>query len=128
MKKQLIVIIPSTNTSKQKQLSISFTKLVLLILVTSVLGIFLLKYSINFLSEYTQNSKIAKLRKENQVLQAELGKMTQTISLLRENIDYIEKKDDQLRTILDLPKINEEVRQVGIGGTELNIPNKDILS
>ncbi|RMF59954.1 MAG: M23 family metallopeptidase, partial [Calditrichaeota bacterium] len=32
------------------------------------------------------------------------------------------------RTILDLPKINEEVRQVGIGGTELNIPNKDILS
>ncbi len=127
MKKKTVLVYQSSETSNIKEIPLSFPTILLTVLTLLILSVIILKYSIDFVVDFTQNSKIAQLKKENHLLQNELAKIDNTISVLRENINHLENKDDQIRTILDLPAINAEVRQVGIGGTDIGSKNRDQL-
>ena len=125
MKRDALLIIENPKTSDKIEIRLSFLKIFIALLIIFILSGFILKYSIDFVIDFTQNSKIAQLKKENETLQAELGNISETIAMLRDSIDELENKDDQIRTILDLPPINEDVRLVGIGGTDLTIKNQE---
>ncbi len=116
MQNKPLFIYVNPKTSKMKEVKLSIKKIVAGIVCLIALVIFSLKYSVDFLVDFSQNSRISKLTRENEVLQTELKKISQKITYINSDIDWIEKKDDQIRAMLDLPPITADVRQVGIGG------------
>ncbi len=120
MKKRPLLIYMNPKTSGVKEFKLSFRKIIFTFLALVVVVALSLKYSVDFIVDFSQNSQISKLKNENDVLQTELKGITEQIVELRSNLDIIEDRDDQLRVMLDLPQINPDVRQVGIGGADPN--------
>lgn len=116
MKKKPLLIYMNPKTSGVKEFHLSISKIVLISVLTILVVAFTLKYSVDFIIDFSQNSKISTLKKENDLLKTELKGIAEQITTLRSSIDHIEQRDDQIRTMLDLPAINSDVRQVGIGG------------
>ncbi len=107
------------NNSKIKQITISFPQIILVFFILIfVIGISL-KLSVNLFIKLNQNSQISQLRKKNNLLEQELSQMSQKVSFIREQINQIEDLDDQLRERLDVSPIAADVRQVGIGGSDV---------
>ena len=123
MKKRPLLIYMNPKSSGVKEFNLSFRKIFLtLVAVVAVIALSL-KYSIDFIVDFSQNSQISKLKKENDVLRTELKGIGEQLTSLRSNLDLIEEQDDQLRIMLDLPLINSDVRQVGIGGADPSVSN-----
>ena len=120
MRKNARLIYIDTNKSKIKQFNISFPKIFLgIVLFIFLIGI-ALKISSDLMIRLNHNSKIARLRKENLILQKQIEMQAEKIAFLREQIDQIEKLDDEIRMHLDMPPIPEDVREVGIGGSDIS--------
>lgn len=122
-KKPLLYYVPS-ESSKIKGISFSIPKTLAFIFVVLVVSFFSLKYSIDFIVDFSQNSKISQLKKENEFLQKQLSYMAANLTSLRTRVSEIERIDDEIRSLIDLPILGSDVRQVGIGGanTELEAP------
>ncbi len=102
-----------------KQIRISLTQFILSIFFLFLLVAVLLKLAVNMGIKFNHNSQINQLESENRILQQELKLMGEKISIIRSHIDQIEALDDQIRSRLDIAPIKEDVRQVGIGGSDL---------
>jgi murein DD-endopeptidase MepM/ murein hydrolase activator NlpD len=120
-KKPILLYVNPNNSSEIKEFNLSFKKISFVVVIFFAFLVFILKYSVDFIVDFSQNSKITQLKKENMILQSELEKIGDKIATIRSNIDFLEERDDQIRAMLDLPKINEDVRQVGIGGATLDL-------
>lgn len=117
MKKKSLLIYVNPKSSDVKEFKLSPKKILLSLLIAGALFVISIKYSVDFIVDFSQNSKISHLKYENTVLQSELNKISEKIAEIRSTIDVLESKDDKIRAILDLPEIDPDVRQVGIGGT-----------
>jgi murein DD-endopeptidase MepM/ murein hydrolase activator NlpD len=120
MKKKSRFIFVDSKTTKLKQINISIPKILIGLIALSFLIGSSLKISTDLMLQFTRNSKISQLEKRNNVLEKQLKHMSGKIQLIRNQIDKIEELDDRLRTRLDIPKLDEDVRQVGIGGSDLS--------
>lgn len=105
--------------SKVKQITISLPKIFIGSIVILFLIALSLKVSTDFIVKFSQNSQISKLQKQNTFLEQELKEMGKKILSIRDQVDQIEKLDDKLRSRLDIPPIDADVRQVGIGGSDI---------
>jgi murein DD-endopeptidase MepM/ murein hydrolase activator NlpD len=125
MKKKPLLIYVNPESSGVVEFKLSFKKIALTVIgVVVVLGM-LLKFSIDYLVDFSENSTIAQLKQQNEILQKEIEKMGQRILALNNNIDFLEQRDDQLRSLLDLPEIDSDVRKVGVGGTDPDLSNAE---
>ena len=120
-KKPILLYVNPNNSSEIKEFNLSFKKITFAVIIFLAVLVFVLKYSVDFIVDFSQNSRINQLKKENMVLKAELEKIGNKISSIRSTIDFLEERDDQIRSMLDLPPINSDVRQVGIGGAILDL-------
>jgi murein DD-endopeptidase MepM/ murein hydrolase activator NlpD len=117
MKKKPVLLYVNPNKSSEiREFNLSFKKIIFAVVAVIAIVVFVLKYSVDFIVDFSQNSKISQLKKENLVLKTELEKIGDKISTIRSSVDFLENRDDQIRAMLDLPPINSDVRQVGIGG------------
>jgi len=82
------------------------------IILLSVLG----KYSLDVLIDYRYDSKVAFLEQTNDFLKSKIDEMTDRLSAAAEQMTTIEKKDDEIRMIMGLNELGDDVRDVGIGG------------
>lgn len=105
-----------SSSSRIKELSISFPKILFFAILILIICFFSLKYSIDFIIDFSQNSKISHLKKENDFLQNQLTYMSANLTSLRTKITEIEKIDDEIRSLVNLPVLSSDVRQVGVGG------------
>ncbi len=121
-KKSLFYYVPS-ESSKIREFSLSLPKILLFTILVLVVSFFSLKYSIDFIVDFSQNSKISQLKKENDFLQRQLAYMSANLASLRTKVNEIEVIDDEIRSLINLPVLGSDVRQVGVGGanTELEI-------
>ncbi|MFZ0391728.1 MAG: M23 family metallopeptidase [Calditrichia bacterium] len=117
-KPQFVYIDPST--SKIKQINISFPKIVISISLFVLVVLFALKISFDYVIQFGYNSQIVELKKENSILLKQMKKMDEKISGIRTQINQIEEVDDHIRATLDVPLIDDDVRQVGIGGSDIS--------
>ena len=124
MKKRPVILYVDPKSSNLKQFSISKTKVILFGVFLLLFSIFLLKFSVDFIVRISQNSEISRLRHHNQLLQAELQRMSQKVSSLEHRLAVVQNLDDEIRTYLDLPKISEDVRRVGVGGAEVDFTSR----
>ncbi len=57
----------SSKTSRARKISISYPKIIFIVILVLVFSFFSLKYSIDFVMDFSQNSKITQLKKQNDI-------------------------------------------------------------
>ncbi len=123
------IYLPSDGT-KINQLKISRNKIIIgLVLLVAIL-ITTAKYSLDFVLDITQNSRIESLKKNNEFLKTRLAEMNTVVENITAQVNQIEKKDDELRMIMGVKELDEDIRNVGIGGAtfEYQLKDEDINS
>jgi len=128
MEKKPVLVYINPRSSKVKEFRISYFKLTFLAFSILLFSALLIKYSIDYIIDFSQNSRIAQLRKQNAILEAELNRMVEKMETMRAHLDELERMDDQVRAMLELPPISEDVRQVGVGGSEVDLKKTMELS
>ena len=101
-----------------------FSFISLFLIVFFVLG----KFGLDMIVDSSMNSEMKRLMRTNLVLQNRLQEMSQKIKTLNGQIVKIASKDDQLRTVMGLPKLDSDTRKVGIGGSDYNYKFLDQVS
>ncbi len=86
--------------------------------ITSVFFI-LLFISINYLSEIVYQSKLARIKKSNNRLMSTIYDLKSRMQLMESDLNVLREKDQALRTYVDIPAIDKDVRKLGIGGKVL---------
>ncbi len=94
----------------------SIIGLSVLLLVGGIAGINQL--TINFLG--FGSGEIAELKRQNSALREETKTLTNRITAMRSTLDELESQGDELRLLVDLPPMDESVKEAGTGGS--NIP------
>ena len=64
-------------------------------------------------------SEIDALRNENRDLRQEMTALNSRISALRSTLDNLESQGDELRLLVDLPPVDESVKEAGTGGASV---------
>lgn len=67
----------------------------------------------------TGGAEIAALRSENRDLRQEMLSLNDKISTLRSTLDDLESQGDELRLLVDLPPVDESVKEAGTGGASV---------
>ncbi len=80
----------------------------------------LVSVSLAFFTDFYQNLEMSSLSKVNKHLEVQLKEMGSKISLIDGRVNSLEAEDAHLRIIADLPTIDEDTRDVGVGGV-LNV-------
>jgi murein DD-endopeptidase MepM/ murein hydrolase activator NlpD len=84
---------------------------------TLLLGTLLLgTFSVAFFVRQSQHAQNSTLRKQNELLAAEVDVMRGQLTDLDRSIETLARRDEELRVVAGLPEIEPEVRQVGVGG------------
>jgi murein DD-endopeptidase MepM/ murein hydrolase activator NlpD len=116
-KEESTIIFVSKDKSYIRELKISRYKLLLfsvLFLLAFLVGG---KFSLDWLLEFRYDSKVEFLEKNNQFLKNQLTEMRGKIEAVNKNLSVIEKRDDEIRMIMGVKELGDDVRDVGIGGT-----------
>ncbi|MDP2207322.1 MAG: M23 family metallopeptidase [Bacteroidota bacterium] len=72
--------------------------------------------------------RINKIVDENKVLRSQISSLTQRFEEFKTDIDKINTQGDQLRLLVDLPKLDKDELKVGVGGSILKFDSKQILN
>lgn len=107
----------SSDGTQIKQIKISKKKIIIGLLITASIIITTAKYTLDFVLDITQNSRIEALKKNNDFLKSRLDEMNNIVENITAQVNQIEKKDDELRMIMGVKELDEDIRNVGIGGS-----------
>jgi murein DD-endopeptidase MepM/ murein hydrolase activator NlpD len=72
-------------------------------------------YSDVFGLGFIQNNSLVN---ENRVLQNQLQYLTQRLDVIQKQLHLLGNKGNELRLLTDLPKLDEDLQKVGVGGTD----------
>lgn len=82
------------------------------------IGLFGLLFLLNFfLGDPLELSKSAEFASENRILRDQIRTLTQKTSFVQGSINELVELNSQLRLLVDLGKIDNDTKQVGIGGS-----------
>lgn len=93
-----------------KTFSLFLSGLIVLFIAVASLGIYLL-------TDIFQSYEISSLENDRERLQTELLVIKERVSELGARLEGVEETGDQLRNVANLDPIDEDVRQVGVGGS-----------
>ena len=124
-KRESTLIFISKDQSKVKQIKISRNKLIIYSIVLLIFLTVAGRFGIDLLIELRYDSKIDFLERTNTFLKAQLKEMGTRISQLSDHVATIEQKDDEIRMIMGVDELTEDVRDVGIGGADYDYKLQD---
>lgn len=116
-KEESTIIFVSKDKSYIKEYKISRNKFLLYTIIFLVVFMVGGNYSLDWLLEFRYDSKVEFLEKNNQFLKSQLGDMGDKIELINGQLTIIEDRDDEIRMIMGIKELGDDVRDVGIGGT-----------
>lgn len=125
MQKKVKIIYFSVTDSDAKQLEITWGKFFALLVAAFFTLLLLVSATAALLTEFYQNMEIASLSKLNNLLKVQLSEMGGKIEQIEFQIKDLENEDDDLRIVANLPKIDTDTRDVGVGGflpVNYNVP------
>ncbi len=117
VKEESTIIFVSKDKSYLKEYKISrskFTLFSILFLTTFLVGG---KYVLDWLLEFRYDSKVEFLEKNNQFLKIQIDEMKGKVEGINDQLALVEDRDDEIRMIMGLSELGDDVREVGIGGT-----------
>ncbi len=120
-KKYSVVIVPDSNEKViNRQLSRGFIISVLVVAFSLLAASSY--FAIGFLNSSIDGRRMAELTTENGILASKITDLESTVHSLRAGMSGIIEKDDNIRLIFDLPPIDPDLREVGVGGEAVNYP------
>lgn len=120
--KQVKLIYFSLGGSEQKQVSFGWRKVVSYSALL-FLGFFLITtIFLSITTDVFHDWRVSNLSRSNQRLHELLSDMTFQVQSIEEKVQKLEKQDDDLRVFVDMPPINNDVKQLGVGGQTYNLP------
>lgn len=128
MKDESRIVFVPRNNSALKEFKISRIKLLTYSFAFLIFFTIIGKMSMDFLVDFSQNSKINTLERTNAVLQDRLLEAKVKIDSINAIMQLIVYKDEELRTVLGLSPLSSDVREVGIGGAEFDYSQIDEVS
>ncbi len=72
--------------------------------------------------------RINKIVDENKVLRSQISSLTQRFEGFKTDIEKINTQGDQLRLLVDLPRLDKDELKVGVGGSILKFDSKQIFN
>lgn len=115
--KQIKLIYFSLNGTEINEFILSKSKIFSLLFSAFILMLLLAGSSIALFTDLYHNSRVNELESVNKKLQGQLDQMGMVAKKLDTTLRYLEKENDDLRIFADLPVLDTDVREVGIGGT-----------
>ena len=110
----LMVVPDSDGVSRQITISVALIySLLAFVLVVLLLNVFL---AAGFFSAQVSDQELGKLRAENQQLKQKYERLRWDIAEVNDRYSDLVEQEIAIRTIFDLPEIDVEERQLGIGG------------
>ncbi len=116
-KEESTIIFVSKDKSYLREFKVSRNKFLLYTILFLMVFLVIGNYSLNWLLEFRYDSKVEFLEKNNQFLKNQLSEMGEKITTINESLGVIENRDDEIRMIMGLRELGDDVREVGIGGT-----------
>ncbi|MEE9552714.1 MAG: M23 family metallopeptidase [candidate division Zixibacteria bacterium] len=119
-KYSLIIVPGSSDAVVNKQISkrIIYTAIFLMVAFITVSAYF----AVGFITTSIDEQRLIDLTFENEQLSSQIAQLEGTVYGLRAEMSEIIRKDDYIRLIFDLPTIDPEMREVGIGGDAVDFP------
>ena len=117
IKEESAIIFVSKDKSYIKEYKLSHNKFILfsiLFLTTFLVGG---KFVLDWLLEFRYDSKVEFLEKNNQFLKIQIDEMKEKVEGINGQLALVEDRDDEIRMIMGLNELGDDVREVGIGGT-----------
>lgn len=121
-KKKLTLIIVPPENGKVINREISQRLLVLGSLVISCFILASVYSAIGFIRTTVDRQKMKGLISENQVLSAKVGDLESTVAMLKSDMSKIVSMDENIRLVFDLPPLDNDIREVGVGGEKFEPP------
>lgn len=72
--------------------------------------------------------RINKIIEENKTLKTQINTVTEKINELRGDLYHLNTQGDDFRLLVDLPKLDQDEKKVGIGGDILKFDVKDLIN
>lgn len=120
-KKYSIIVVPEDNEKVvNRQLSRGF----IISVIAIALSFFVVSayFAVGFLNSSIDSRRMTELTTENGALASKITELENTVYSLRGEMSGIIEKDDNIRLIFDLPPIDPDLREVGVGGEAVNYP------
>lgn len=114
--KKIKLIYFSLQGSEVREVSLSWKRILSLVFSSFVVMLLLVGSSIAIFTDFYHNARIEVLGKTNQQLGLQLKAMGDKVTRIENQMQAIEKQDDDLRIFADLPRIDKDMREVGVGG------------
>lgn len=124
-KPQLVYLNPQT--SRVIKITFTLPRLFGLFLVIFLVALLVARILLGESIEWQKSKTIAELKSQNALLEKKLASMETKISDVQRYVASIEQIDDQLRALVDLPPLSEDVRKVGIGGASVDLADEPEL-
>ena len=116
--KTMRVIYFSPKNEKITSIGLSWPKVILIPLsVFSIVSI-LIGFTVKTIFSFNENENIARLTKENQTLENLLGEFNEKSAMLENRLLQLKSRDGFLRTVTEMPKIDDDTWRIGTGGTK----------
>ncbi len=114
-KKYSIIVVPDRNDrvinkNVSGQLVLLTGALAILFIATS------LYFAFGFINTTIDRRQMSNLSLENEFLSGKITELENTVHDLRAEMSTLMEKDDYIRMVFDLPPLDSELREVGIGG------------
>ena len=115
--KQYIIISQDDRGVRQRNLTRRRLYTFAAIAVVALASVFFA--SADALTRYLYNQKINKIKQHYSVLSSNLTDLQIRMNEMSTEMNTIEEKDNAIRTYADMPLIDKDIRQLGIGGVRL---------
>lgn len=124
MVRNLKLLYYSAEESDIRSLSLSSKKIISILFLSGLVFVGLSGVSAYMGMKYYENVKITQLKHQNGILISQLSNMEQKASVIEDRLKGLESFDNELRIVADLPKLDEDVRGVGVGGFASSFVNR----
>lgn len=118
--KYSVIVVPDSSdkvVNRQVSRNFIYASFAALLLIAGV-GLY---FAVGFLTATVDNQRLANLTEENEVLASKISELENTVYNLTADMSGIMTVDDRIRLIFDLPPIDPDLREVGVGGLGENI-------
>lgn len=105
------------DTSGVREFELTSRRVIIGVLVVLMVGGVFTFLSVNVLTNVMYRSKIGYVKENNKRLVSLLDNLQSRLGHLEASVNSLEDQDKAIRTYADIPNVDEDIRQLGVGGT-----------
>jgi murein DD-endopeptidase MepM/ murein hydrolase activator NlpD len=114
--KRIQLIYFSMGGSEVKQISLSWPKAIGIFAAFCTVIVLIMAILLGVTTDIFHNWRIVNLAKANSQLNSRLSDMKSKVETIEYEVKKIEKKNDDLRLVVDMEQVNQDIRMFGEGG------------